>query len=85
MIEKILWWLFPGTLWDIKSREWDRGWKACWDEYCPDLSPSPTSVCDHEWQDARNPVVKDGEICLKCGAVRPGNQSSLNKTGDNDG
>lgn len=28
-------------------------------------------VCDHQWTDARNSVVKSGEICLKCGAIRP--------------
>ena len=33
------------------------------------------SQCDHNWVDARNKVVKSGEICLKCGALRAGNQS----------
>ena len=27
--------------------------------------------CDHEWKDATNEVVHNGEICLKCGAIRP--------------
>jgi len=31
-------------------------------------------VCEHEWVDARNQVIKSGELCPKCGAVRPGNQ-----------
>ncbi len=26
--------------------------------------------CSHEWVDARNAVVKSGEMCPKCGAIR---------------
>lgn len=26
---------------------------------------------DHEWVDARNSVMESGEVCLRCGAVRP--------------
>lgn len=26
--------------------------------------------CEHEWVDARSQVVKSGEICLHCGALR---------------
>lgn len=33
-------------------------------------TPTP---CKHEWTDARNEVVKSGEICLKCGTIRAGN------------
>lgn len=29
--------------------------------------------CKHEWLDARNAIIKSGEICLKCGALRAGN------------
>ncbi len=33
-------------------------------------------VCDCEWTDARNEVVQSGEICLKCGTVRAGNEGA---------
>lgn len=32
--------------------------------------------CDHEWVDARNKYVKSGELCVKCGAIRSGNQTT---------
>lgn len=32
--------------------------------------------CDHKWIDARNEIVQSGEICLKCGGLRAGNQKS---------
>ena len=35
------------------------------------------AVCEHEWTDARNKAVKSGEICLKCGDLRAGNQTSV--------
>ena len=34
------------------------------------------TTCEHEWVDARNQVVKSGEICLKCGAGRAGNTTT---------
>jgi hypothetical protein len=33
-----------------------------------DLKP-----CEHEWIDARNKVILEGEVCLLCGAIRAGN------------
>lgn len=32
--------------------------------------------CDHEWVDARNTFISSGEMCLKCSALRAGNQTS---------
>jgi hypothetical protein len=32
--------------------------------------------CKHEFVDARNSVVLGGEVCLKCGAIRAGNEGS---------
>lgn len=44
------------------------------------LAAAPAAVdvfrCEHEWTDARNSVIKSGEICLKCGTIRPGNATS---------
>jgi len=37
------------------------------------ISEGGEVACKHEWVDARNPVVKSGEICLKCNTIRPGN------------
>jgi len=34
----------------------------------------PFEHCDHEWVDARNEIVLSGEVCLKCRAIRGGNQ-----------
>ena len=34
------------------------------------------ATCKHEWADARNQVVKSGEICLKCYAMRAGNTTT---------
>jgi len=31
---------------------------------------SPLSSCEHEFVSAVNEVVKNGEVCLKCGEVR---------------
>jgi hypothetical protein len=31
--------------------------------------------CEHNWVDARNKFVESGEVCLKCCAIRAGNQS----------
>jgi hypothetical protein len=28
-------------------------------------------ICDHEWVSAKNPVVVNGSICVKCGALDP--------------
>ena len=27
------------------------------------------AVCNHDWYSARNPVVKNGSVCVKCGAI----------------
>lgn len=35
-------------------------------------------TCKHEWIDARNSRVSEGELCLKCGAIRAGNQTEEN-------
>lgn len=32
--------------------------------------------CDHDWRDARNEVVRSGEFCPKCMAVRAGNATT---------
>jgi hypothetical protein len=29
--------------------------------------------CEHEFVDIRNEYVRSGEMCLKCGKIRPGN------------
>jgi hypothetical protein len=28
-------------------------------------------ICNHEWVSAKNPVVVNGSICIKCGAIDP--------------
>lgn len=33
---------------------------------------APKETCDHNWVDARNEVVKSGQWCSKCNAIRPG-------------
>ena len=35
--------------------------------------------CEHDWVDARNPVVKSGEICIKCFAIKAGNKEDNHK------
>jgi len=32
--------------------------------------------CAHDWRDARNEVVRSGEVCVKCHAMRAGNRAS---------
>jgi hypothetical protein len=34
---------------------------------------SPPEVCEHQWIDARNALVENGELCLKCFSIRAGN------------
>lgn len=34
-------------------------------------------VCEHEWVDVRNPVIKSGELCIKCHAVRPNQEPQV--------
>lgn len=29
------------------------------------------TVCDHHWYSAKNPVVVNGSVCIKCGAIDP--------------
>ncbi len=36
--------------------------------------PAEARTCQHEWVDARNKYVLSGEVCLKCYAIRAGNQ-----------
>ena len=33
--------------------------------------PQVSCTCEHEFVSAVNEVIKSGEVCLKCGAVRP--------------
>lgn len=35
-----------------------------------------TTRCEHEWVDATNVVVKSGEICVRCRAIRAANSQS---------
>jgi len=35
--------------------------------------------CDHHWVDARNEAVVSGEMCIKCPAVREGNEMKNDK------
>ena len=28
-------------------------------------------VCEHDWYSAKNPVVLNGSVCVKCGAIDP--------------
>jgi hypothetical protein len=35
--------------------------------------------CDHNWVDARNSYVSSGELCLKCFAIRAGNETVSEK------
>ena len=35
-----------------------------------------TSACEHDWVDGRNEIIKSGEFCRKCLAVRAGNETS---------
>jgi hypothetical protein len=28
-------------------------------------------VCEHDWYSAKNPVVLNGSVCVKCGALDP--------------
>ena len=37
----------------------------------PERSPQDENH-EHEWVDVRNSAVRSGEVCLSCGAVRPG-------------
>lgn len=33
-------------------------------------------TCVHKWTDMRNKIIQSGEICLKCGTVRAGNEAT---------
>jgi len=35
-----------------------------------------TRACEHDWVDGRNEIIKSGEFCRKCLAVRAGNETS---------
>lgn len=46
------------------------------DVHCPTCKPEYYKrACAHDWKDARNEVVKNGEVCIKCGAIRAENRS----------
>lgn len=36
----------------------------------------PASACEHEWHDARNSVVTEGEWCPLCCGIREGNEAA---------
>jgi len=38
-----------------------------------DVGGEPLPSCDHDWVDGRNAIIKSGEFCRKCHAVRAGN------------
>lgn len=38
------------------------------------LEDSQKDCCDHEWVDARNEVVTSGQVCIKCRAMKAGNE-----------
>lgn len=38
--------------------------------------------CEHEWVDARNQVIKSGELCIRCFSVRPGNAAAPGGKGE---
>lgn len=38
-------------------------------------------TCGHEWTDVTNSHVQSGELCLKCGAIRAGNQPEESTNG----
>jgi hypothetical protein len=45
----------------------------CYEVYMTDEdyeSPEDAKDCEHKWIDARNEVIKSGEICLKCNSIR---------------
>ena len=38
------------------------------------LGDDMDAACKHDWMDARNEIIQDGEWCRKCGAIRAGNE-----------
>ena len=38
-------------------------------------------TCIHKWTDMRNKYIESGEVCLKCGTVRAGNEATGHATG----
>lgn len=65
-----------GGVWWNKSMNaagWNAGYRAT-----PPRHPADEGVeCAHQWVDARNQYVLSGELCLKCYAMRAGNQAAL--------
>lgn len=63
---------------DNESKAHRRGWNDCREEMLRNIAkPSPRITeqdgeCVHEWVSAVNKVVRSGEICLKCFALRAG-------------
>ena len=55
------------------SEEYER-WVA--DMQLLDGSPAETD-CAHDWKDGSNAVIQSGEFCIKCGAVRAGNNEKI--------
>jgi hypothetical protein len=64
----------------VRAHDCERGNCACAqlaDRLIHDISFwTPGSACAHEFVDARNAYVVSGEVCLKCGAIRAGNENS---------
>lgn len=50
--------------------------------YCMDVYPQIAQAildgktCIHKWTDMRNKYIQSGEVCLKCGTVRAGNEAT---------
>ena len=63
--KQVLEWIILG----IKNERYQAAINMAQD--CIDQMPDGLAIkCDHEWTDARNEVVKSGEICLKCNSMR---------------
>ena len=59
---------------ELKARRRDLiGGYASADYHALDLDQRmrAAAACEHEWTDMKNDRIESGEICLKCGSVRP--------------
>lgn len=45
-------------------------------EALDNLESPAVAACDHDWVDVRNKIIKDGEWCPKCNAIRAGNEAT---------
>lgn len=64
---------YPKTV--VYQGEWGKVWARLlsdWHRSMTLVFPEQEEVHEHDWFDARNPVVQSGEMCL-CGAIRSGN------------